>query len=38
MKKSFTRVSIEDIQYYIRLEPGEYSLATHFAFIPTTDP
>jgi len=38
MKKNFTRVSIEDMQFYIRLEPGEYSLATHFAFIPTTDP
>ena len=37
MKKSFTRVPIEDIQYYIRLEPGEYNLATHFALIPTTD-
>jgi hypothetical protein len=37
MKRNFTRVSIEDMQFYIRLEPGEYSLATHFALIPTTD-
>lgn len=38
MKKSFTRVPIEDVQFYIRLEPGESNLATHFALIPTTDP
>ena len=38
MKKSFTRVPIEDMEYYIRLEPGEYSLATHFTLIPTIDP
>ena len=38
MKRNFTRVSAEDIQYYIRLEPGEYLFATHFALIPTTDP
>lgn len=39
MKKgNFTRVPAEDVQYYIRLEPGEYLFATHFALIPTTDP
>jgi len=38
MKKNFTRVSAEDAQYYIRLEPGEFNLATHFTLIPTTDP
>ena len=38
MKGNFTRVLIEDIQFYIRLEPGEYNLATHFALTPTTDP
>ena len=38
MKKNFTRVSIEDAQYYIRLEPGEFNSATHFTLIPTTDP
>jgi hypothetical protein len=37
MKRNFTRVPIEDIQFYIRLEPGEYNLATHFALTPTTD-
>ncbi len=37
-KEDFTRVNAEDIQYYIRLKPGEYSLATHYALIPTTDP
>jgi hypothetical protein len=38
MKKNFTRVSIEDAQYYIRLEPGEFNSATHFTLVPTTDP
>jgi len=38
MKGNFTRISIEDIQYYIRLKPGEFTLATHFALVPTTDP
>lgn len=38
MKKSFIRVPAEDVQYYIRLEPGEFQFATHFALIPTTDP
>lgn len=37
-KKDFTRVNAEDVQYYIRLKPGEYNHATHFAFVPTTDP
>lgn len=36
-KSSFTRISPEDIQYYIRLEPGEYRGATHFALIPSSD-
>ena len=38
MKGNFTRIPIEDIQYYIRLKPGEYKSATHFALTPTTDP
>ena len=38
MKRNFTRVSAEDAQYYIKLEPGEFNLATHFTLIPTTDP
>jgi len=38
MKGNFTRIPIEDIQYYIRLKPGEFTLATHFALVPTTDP
>lgn len=38
MKRNFTRVPAEDVQYYIRLEQGEYLFATHFALIPTTDP
>ena len=38
MKGNFTRVPAEDIQYYIRLEPGEFNVATHYALIPTTDP
>jgi hypothetical protein len=38
MSNSFTRVDPKDIQFYIRLEPGEFKLATHFALIPTTDP
>ena len=38
MKENFTRVKTEDIQFYIRLKPGEHQLATHFAFIPSTDP
>jgi hypothetical protein len=37
MRRNFTRVPIEDIQFYIRLEPGEYNLATHFSLVPTTD-
>jgi hypothetical protein len=38
MKSNFIRIPIEDIQYYIRLKPGEYKSATHFALSPTTDP
>ena len=38
MKRNFTRIPAEDVQYYTRLEPGEYTFATHFALIPTTDP
>ena len=38
MKKNFIRVSAKDAQYYIKLEPGEFNLATHFTLIPTTDP
>lgn len=37
-KREFTRVNPEDIQYYIRLKPGEYKSATHFALVPSTDP
>ncbi len=37
-KGDFTRVNTDDIQYYIRLKPGEYGMATHYALIPTTDP
>jgi hypothetical protein len=37
-KGEFTRVSAEEAQYYIRLKPSEYSLATHYALVPTTDP
>jgi hypothetical protein len=37
-KGEFTRINAEDIQYYIRLNPSEYRMATHYALIPTTDP
>lgn len=37
-KGEFTRIDADKIQYYIRLKPGEYRSATHYALIPTTDP
>lgn len=36
-KNNFTRVPAEDVQFYIRLNSGEYNLATHYALVPTTD-
>ncbi len=33
----FTRVPAEEIQYYIRLKPGETKRATHYALVPSSD-
>jgi hypothetical protein len=37
MKGDFTRVPESQIHYYIKLKPGEYSRATHFALVPSQD-
>ena len=37
MSKSLIRIDSKDIQFYIRLEPGEFKLATHFVLIPSKD-
>jgi hypothetical protein len=33
----FIRIPVEEIQYYIKLKPGEYKRATHYALIPSSD-
>jgi hypothetical protein len=33
----FTRIPAEEIQYYIRLKPGETKRATHYALVPSSD-
>jgi hypothetical protein len=38
MKSNFTRVDADEIQYYIRLNPGEYQIATHYTLVPSIDP
>lgn len=37
MKGDFIRVPESQIHYYIRLKPGEYRRATHFALVPSPD-
>lgn len=37
MKGDFIRVPESQIHFYIRLNPGEYKRATHFALVPSKD-